>query len=102
MYTEYRDTGLHQDSAGSVCMILSGSLKTGIPFIKVVRLLEVIEMITSLIQNVGFPIACVIAMFHFWNKEREDHKSELAAVTDALNNNTLVLQSIRDHLMTNK
>lgn len=63
------------------------------------RYMEVIEMLTSLIQNVGFPIACVIAMFHFWNKEREDHKSELAAVTDALNNNTLVLQSIRDHLM---
>ena len=40
--------------------------------------MEVIEMLTSLIQNVGFPIACVIAMFHFWNKEREDLKSELA------------------------
>lgn len=61
--------------------------------------MDVINMLTTLIQNVGFPIACVIAMFHFWNKEREDHKSELAAVTDALNNNTLVLQSIRDHLM---
>jgi len=50
---------------------------------------------------VGFPIACVIAMFHFWNKEREDHKQELTSVTEALNNNTLVLQSIRDHLMLN-
>lgn len=62
-------------------------------------IVEIIEMLTSLIQNVGFPIACVIAMFHFWNKEREDHKEELKAVTDALNNNTLVLQSIRDHLI---
>lgn len=61
--------------------------------------MEFVEMITQLIQNVGFPIACVIAMFHFWNKEREDHKTELASVTDALNNNTLVLQSIRDHLL---
>lgn len=70
-----------------------------LPFTQGGRYMEVIQMLTSLIQNVGFPIACVIAMFHFWNKEREDHKSELAAVTDALNNNTLVLQSIRDHLM---
>ena len=61
--------------------------------------MDVINMLTTLIQNVGFPIACVIAMFHFWNKEREEHKEELKAVTDALNNNTLVLQSIRDHLM---
>ena len=70
--------------------------------------MDVIEIITQLIQNVGFPIACVIAMFHFWNKEREDHKQELTSVTEALtsvmealNNNTLVLQSIRDHLMLN-
>lgn len=63
--------------------------------------MDVIEMITQLIQNVGFPIACVIAMFHFWNKEREDHKQEIASVTEALNNNTLVLQSIRDHFMMN-
>ncbi len=63
--------------------------------------MDVIEMITQLIQNVGFPIACVVAMFHFWNKEREDHKQELNSVTEALNNNTLVLQSIRDHLMLN-
>lgn len=63
--------------------------------------MDVIEIFTQLIQNVGFPIACVIAMFHFWNKEREDHKQELNSVTEALNNNTLVLQSIRDHLMMN-
>ena len=58
-----------------------------------------LEMIVSLIQQIGFPIACVIAMFYYWNKEREDHKQELASVTEALNNNTLVLQSIRDHLI---
>ena len=58
-----------------------------------------IEIIVSLIQQIGFPIACVIAMFYYWNKEREDHKQELASVTEALNNNTLVLQSIRDHLI---
>lgn len=58
-----------------------------------------IEIIVSLIQQIGFPIACVIAMFYYWNKEREDHKQEISSVTEALNNNTLVLQSIRDHLI---
>lgn len=61
--------------------------------------MDVINMLTTLIQNVGFPIACVIAMFHFWNKEREDHKTELTSITEALNNNTLVLQSIREALL---
>jgi len=62
---------------------------------------ELIELLIPLIQNVGFPIACVFAMFYFWNKEREDHKQELSAITEALNNNTLVLQSIRDKLLIN-
>ena len=37
-------------------------------------------------------------MFYFWNKEREDHKQELKAVTDALANNTLALQRLSDKL----
>jgi len=61
--------------------------------------------ITTLISNIGFPIACVIAMFAMWNKEREDHKTEIkeltadhklevAQMTEAVNNNTTVLEKI--------
>ena len=53
-----------------------------------------ITVITQLIGSLGFPIACVIAMFYFWNKEREDHKNSLDKVTEALNNNTLALIKI--------
>ena len=59
-----------------------------------------IGVITQLIGSLGFPIACVIAMFFFWNKEREDHKSEMQKMTEALNNNTLALikiESIIEH-----
>ena len=59
-----------------------------------------IGVITQLISSLGFPIACVIAMFFFWNKEREDHKSEMQKMTEALNNNTLALikiESIIEH-----
>lgn len=55
-----------------------------------------IEIIQQLIGTLGFPIACVIAMFYFWNKEREDHKQEMAQMTQALNNNTQVLIKIEE------
>lgn len=53
-----------------------------------------INTISQLIANMGFPIACVIALFWFWNKEREDHKQELEQITTALNNNTQALIKI--------
>lgn len=59
-----------------------------------------IGVLTQLIGSLGFPIACVVAMFFFWNKEREDHKTEMQKMTEALNNNTLALikiESIIEH-----
>lgn len=53
-----------------------------------------INVLTQLITNMGFPIACVIALFWSWNKEREDHKQELDQITQALNNNTQALIKI--------
>ena len=58
--------------------------------------------LTSMIGTLGFPIACVIAMFYYWNKEREDHKEEMAKVTDALNNNTLALTRLEETLKNGK
>ena len=74
----------------------------------------------QLIQGVGFPIACAVAMFIMLNKEQKEHKEETAqisqTITDlkekfaesindqktdmvaALNNNTLVLQKLLDKL----
>ena len=57
-----------------------------------------ITVITQLIGSLGFPIACVIAMFFFWNKEREDHKQEQKELTEAIANNTLVMQKLVDKL----
>lgn len=54
--------------------------------------------ISTLIGTLGFPIACVIAMFYMWNKEREDHKNEMEKVTQALNNNTTALIKIEELL----
>lgn len=60
--------------------------------------MEALQGLVQLIRDVGFPIAVACAMFYYWNKEREAHKEELEKVTEALNNNTLVLQSIRDKI----
>ena len=53
-----------------------------------------IGAVQTLIGNLGFPIACVIAMFWMWNKEREDHKAEMQEVTKAIENNTLALTTL--------
>ncbi len=56
------------------------------------------NMIVDFISKLGFPIACCIAMFMMMEKERESHKEEMKQVTDAVNNNTLVLQKLIDKL----
>lgn len=50
------------------------------------------------ITTVGFPIVCCGALF--WNtiKQQEMHKEESDKMTEALNNNTLVLQKLIDKL----
>ena len=62
------------------------------------NIVEMLKMdvgtVQSLIGSLGFPIACVIAMFYMWNKEREDHKSEMQEVTKAIENNTLALTAL--------
>lgn len=55
---------------------------------------EVVQIVTNLISNVGFPIACVVAMFYMQNKEREAHKAESTAWVEALNRNTDVMQKV--------
>ena len=61
-----------------------------------------VSALTTLIANLGFPIACVCAMFWMWNKEREDHKAEMHEVTQAITNNTLALQSLSDTLNSSR
>ena len=76
--------------------------------------------IITIIQTVGFPIACAIAMFMMLKKETEAHKEESerltstinemklafndsiheqeSTITQAINNNTLVIQKLIDKL----
>lgn len=78
------------------------------------------EQIITIIQTVGFPIACAVAMFIMLNNEQKQHKEESAQLTQtinelkmsfadaintqksemtsAINNNTLVIQKLIDKL----
>lgn len=57
-----------------------------------------VNIVTQLISNMGFPIACVVAMFYMLNKEREAHKSETAELSKAIENNTNVMTQIMTKL----
>lgn len=76
--------------------------------------------IITIIQTVGFPIACAIAMFLMLQSEQKAHKEETeklnetitdmkltfqeslhsqeSKITEAINNNTLVIQKLLDKL----
>lgn len=54
--------------------------------------------IIQIISGVGFPIAACLICFWYVNKLTETHKEEVNKLTDALNNNTLVMQKLCDEL----
>lgn len=57
-----------------------------------------VNSITTLVSNVGVPCACLIATFYLWFKETEAHKEEMTKMTEALNNNTVALTKLTEHI----
>ena len=57
-----------------------------------------ISDIVQIISTVGFPIAMCLALLWYIKDITEKHKEETEKFTDALNNNTLVLQKLCDSL----
>lgn len=60
--------------------------------------MDLLDAIVTFIQNVGFPIACVVAMFWMWDRERQEHKAEAEKWAEAIQNNTAVMQKLVDRL----
>lgn len=52
--------------------------------------------IINMFSNLAVPVACLCACFYLWNKEREDHKAESEKITEAIHNNTIVIQKLID------
>ena len=56
------------------------------------------EQIVTLISNVGFPIAVSLVLMWQLKDVTTNHKEETKEFTEALNKNTLVLQSLSEKL----
>ena len=54
----------------------------------------VLQIITQLVSNLGFPIACVCVMFWQQNEERKVHYAESEKWVDALNRNTIAIERL--------
>ena len=54
--------------------------------------------ITQLISSLGFPIAVCLICFWYINKREEQNKAEIDKLSEAVNNNTLVMQKLVDRL----
>lgn len=52
--------------------------------------------ITQIVSSVGFPITMCIALLWYIKEISDNHKKETEEFTEALNNNTLVLQKLCD------
>jgi len=57
-----------------------------------------ITVVTQIISNVGFPIACVVGMACYIKEQQKTHKEEVKELSSAVTNNTLVLQKLVDLL----
>ena len=57
-----------------------------------------INAITQIIGSLGFPVAVCLICFWYINKQEEEHKGEVSKLTDAINNNTLIMQRLCDKL----
>lgn len=50
--------------------------------------------IIQLISNIGFPIACAVALFIAWQKDRDMNLQALDRMREAIENNTLVISQL--------
>lgn len=54
--------------------------------------------IIGIINNVGFPIACVLGLFWYMIQKDKAYSTERAEMTTAIQNNTLVMHQILEIL----
>ena len=57
-----------------------------------------VTAIAQVVSSLGFPIAVCLICFWYINKLEESHKNEVQKLTEALNNNTLMMQKLCDKM----
>ena len=56
------------------------------------------EVVQAFITSVGFPIAMSLLLFWYVKEQNTSHKDEIKNLSEAVNNNTLILQKLVDLL----
>ena len=56
------------------------------------------QIVSSLVSNVGFPIAMCCGMFAYLRQKDAETKKEIDSLSDAINNNTLVITKLLDKI----
>lgn len=54
--------------------------------------------IIEIIRDLGFPIACVVALFWQNTRLNDQHKEEMNKMVEAVNNNTQVLTALKEKI----
>ena len=54
--------------------------------------------VLQIFQTIGFPSAFCLIVLKMLEEERVSHKEEMRQMTEALNNNTMVLTAIKQRL----
>lgn len=57
-----------------------------------------LDAITTMITNIGFPIACVICLFRYLKEREAQRDKEQDKWTEAINNNTRVMEKLLDRM----
>lgn len=60
--------------------------------------METAQIVITAISTVGFPIVMCGALFWKMDKQDKEHKEEMNKSTEAINNNTVVLQKLMQML----
>ena len=55
-------------------------------------------VVQTFITSVGFPIAMSLLLFWYVKEQNTSHKDEIKNLSEAVNNNTLILQKLVDLL----
>lgn len=57
--------------------------------------------VSQIVSNVGFPIAMCCGLFAYLREKDKDSKKEIDSLSDAINNNTLVITKLLDKMGDN-
>lgn len=60
-----------------------------------------VNNLTAIIGTLGFPIVMCLMFFKYIRQMTEQHKQEVKELSEAVNNNTLVMQQLIDKLEAN-